>query len=124
MLLKLNSVEQIKNENMPEFLTEIITYINENYTEFIDNNVIAELVGYHPNYIGRIFKEYMEISLHQYILNLRIDMAKKLITETTLSFQEIADKSGFRDYPYFSAYFKQKTGCSPAKYRKQNVNLI
>ena len=91
-----------------ELVEKIIDYINKNFTKGINNTHIAKFLGYHPNYLNRIFKENMNISIHHYILNLRIEKAKNMLSETPLSAYEISKKVGFNDYSYFSSYFKQK----------------
>ena len=124
LLINLHSIP----ENFPvqdlDLLKEVVDYIDKNFLNAIDNKKISEMIGYHPNYLGRIFKQYMNMSIHQYILSLRLGEAKRLILGSNLSFREISEKSGFCDLAYFSAYFKKKTGMSPSQYRQYHINII
>ena len=124
LIILLHSAPDNTSLREAEFINEILLYINDNYTKPIDNKSIASYIGYHPNYLGRLFKQYMHTSIHQYILSLRLSEAKNLICGTTLSFTEISAKAGFDDYAYFSAYFKKKSGMSPSDYRKYHINII
>jgi AraC-like DNA-binding protein len=113
----------LKNKDF-DVIQNVINVLNEKYTEQITLSSLGNKFGYHPNYLGRLFKQYMHTSIHQYILSLRLSEAKNLICGTTLSFTEISAKAGFDDYAYFSAYFKKKSGMSPSDYRKYHINII
>ena len=79
--------------------------------------------NYCPNHLRRLFKEKMGCTPVEYLTDLRINYAKKRMKDTAMqsaSVAQIALMSGFRDPCYFSRVFKNKTGCSPAAYMKQN----
>ena len=98
---------------------KIINYIHENYSHSITNNLLGDRFGYHPNYISSIIKQQTGLSLHKYLLKVRISHAIDMLDEGTKSIGEIAEKCGFCDIYYFSAYFKKVMGVSPAEYRKK-----
>ena len=62
----------------------------------------------------------MGIGFANYLLNLRMEYAKKLLRETNLKMWQVAEESGFNDYHYFSKVFKKAEGMSPAQYRKHS----
>ena len=64
-----------------------------------------------------------KIGIIDYFILLKIDRAKKLITETELSFTEISDSLGFSSSAYFSRTFKKKTGLTPSEYLRK-INKI
>jgi len=78
-----------------------------------DNNV-----GY--AYFRKMFKKYMGVSPLRYHLNLRIMRSRELLLTSDKSINEISDELGFTSVYYFSRLFKNKTGLSPTKFRKQN----
>ena len=55
----------------------------------------------------------------EYIAAVRIEEAKKLLTTTDLQISAISSMVGISDYNYFTKFFKQKTGMTPIKYRKE-----
>lgn len=124
ILIKLHYTPQNPSSDSQQVIRTILAYIEEHYTQPITNEKLAEQFGYHPNYLCRLFKNNVQMTLQQYILNLRISQAKSLISETELPLLEVSGLAGFQDYPYFSAYFKKKTGLSPAEYRKQSRRII
>ena len=124
LLVLLHSVP----ENLPTLesncIKKVVDYIDKNFLMQIDNKKISKIIGYHPNYLGNLFKQYMNMSIHQYILSLRLSEAKKLISGSNLPFREISEKTGFGDYAYFSTYFKKRTGMSPSQYRQHHIDII
>ncbi|MBQ7095707.1 MAG: helix-turn-helix transcriptional regulator [Clostridia bacterium] len=66
----------------------------------------------------KIFKKAYGITPYAYFLEKKIKLAKDMLINTNLSVKQIADHLNFADEYYFSNIFKQKTGLSPAKYRK------
>lgn len=100
-----------------EITTNILTYIHENYGEHLSNITLGNKFGYHPNYINHIIKVATGMSLHHYVLNVKMMNAVSLLENTSLSIGEIAQLTGFCDIAYFSQYFKKYFGVSPTKYR-------
>ncbi len=99
-------------------ISEIIDYVNNNYTQNISNSDIGKFFKYNPNYINSLFTKHMGISLHQYVLNTRINQAIRMIMDTTLPFYEISNLLGFKDYSQFLKSFKKITNVTPKHFRK------
>ena len=97
------------NNKRDEKAQKILTYIANHYKEDLTNSALGEIFSFHPNYINRIVNEQTGLSLHRYVLKLRIDEAVRLLKTTTLSAREIAAEVGFCDYNHFLRYFKQIT---------------
>ena len=66
----------------------------------------------------KIFKEYTGFAPSQYIQEVRITMAKELLTNTSKSIKEIAIELGYENKDYFFTVFKKVTGSTPVNYRK------
>lgn len=81
---------------------------------------IAENLGMTASYLGSIFKKVHHCSILQYLSNLRIETAKKLLKDGDLKITEIAEASGYSDVYYFSKKFKKACGCSPKTYANSN----
>lgn len=97
---------------------EILDYIRENFNKPLTNKELGERFGYHPNYLNRLIKDATGMSLHGYVISVRMLHAIKLLENTTLSIGEIAEECGFCDLAYFSQYFKKYFGKNPTEYRK------
>lgn len=97
---------------------KVIDYIRENYhLAELNNQSIADNFNYHPYHLNRLIKAYTQKTLHEYLLDYRIQMAKNLLVTTSLTVTQIAEKIGFVSYTYFIKFFREKTGQSPLKYR-------
>ena len=120
VIIKLCQIRESSAQNTGhDLLVERIKgYIDKEFSENINNSSVAAHFGYHPYYIGDIFRKATGMTLHEYILYKRIIKAKNLLTGTFLSVNETAQLCGFSNSCYFSECFKKYTGTSPLKYRK------
>lgn len=96
----------------------ICEYIDLHFNEDINRNSLAEIVYLDTDYTAKLFKKETGISLINYIIQKRIDTAKDLLNNTTLSVNQISDKVGYGNYSYFTKLFKKETGYTPMDYRK------
>lgn len=115
---------QLTRHELPKsnVIDEIISYIHENYQNQITNKELADMAGYHEYHLNRLFTNHTGKSIHNYILNTRLNQAKLLIVNSDYSLSEIANKTGFNNYTYFSSYFKQSIGVTPMEYKKNMKN--
>ncbi len=94
-------------------------YIDENYRENIDRNDVAAVTFVTPNYLSKLFKNNMNMNLREYINQLRIEEAKRLLLSTSMSVSEIASNVGYYNISYFSTVFHKLVGVSPFDWRNQ-----
>lgn len=67
-------------------------------------------------------KSITGLGIGEYILKVRIDMARRYLSETGMTIAEISDKLGFSSQRYFSTAFKRATGLSPSEFRKSSID--
>lgn len=96
---------------------QILEYIRNHYQEDLCNHKLGSMFNYHPNYINQLIKRQTGLSLHQYVLTMRINKALELIQTTNLSIEEISKMTGFKNTSYFSQFFKKCTGFTPKSFR-------
>lgn len=108
------------NENVDR----VLGYIHSHYGEDIDNDMLATIAGYHPYHLNRLMKKLTGETLHKYIINYRISVAKKYLAETDMSISCISEKCGYANFSNFSYDFKRKTGISASEYRKNTRHMI
>jgi len=106
-----------------EKLDRIIEFINENYTSDISREGLAAAEDINPNYLSSLFIAYTGKKMQEYINSLRVKDAIDQLMQTNKKVIDIAYDSGFESLGTFNRAFKQDTGTSPMKYRKQSVNL-
>lgn len=97
-----------------------ISFIENNYLNDIYIQQLAEMSFMSVRNFQRIFKDSTGLSPNEYILDLRIQNASRLLTETDSSISDISGQVGITDWFYFSKAFKKRFGISPTKYRKQH----
>lgn len=91
------------------------THVNSN----ISIDKLAEKLQVSYSWFRKTFKAFTGIAPHQYLLQLKIEEAKLLLTDTTKPIKEIAFELGFESPFYFSKIFKVKTGLAPDNFRKE-----
>ena len=93
-------------------------FIEENYA---DQNTtltsVAEAVCLSPNHFSTIFSQECKTTFIEYLTNVRLENAKRLMRETDMKGYDIAYECGFSDPHYFSYIFKKNTGLSPREYK-------
>lgn len=105
-------------ERISPLTKQIMEYIHANLHRQITLADIGELTHYSPIYCTKVFKKEIGRSIMDYLLERRIDEAKKLLPDDTLSVVQVAEAVGFSDYNYFSRLFRKRSGCSPTVYRR------
>lgn len=96
----------------------VTEYIKEHYTEQISLEDLAAFAGFSKYHFSRIFKEYYQMSLPEYITSLRVSRATELLENPDLSIMDVALQSGFSSLPSFNRTFKQINNCTPSQFRK------
>lgn len=116
----LSTKPQSEPEHMkaPIMIYRIIDYINANIHDKITLDKIAKNCNCSVSYVRKLFQTYMQRPLYDYILAVRLDAVKKLLTTTTHSITEIAELCGFSSANYLCLIFKKKEGLSPLAYKK------
>lgn len=92
-------------------------YMKENFESLVSLEEIADVCGMNKFTFCREFKKIYSISPFEYFLQVRIQHAKKLLTDSDMKINEISIKSGFNDVGYFCRTFKKKEGITPTQFR-------
>ncbi|MDH6364151.1 two-component system response regulator YesN [Enterococcus sp. PF1-24] len=116
--VSLLNVEKSGNSNPSLHLQhQILRFIHENYHEQLTLSTLAEHLYLSKHYTSRLVKDILGMTFSEYLLIYRLEVAKKELSTTDLSVQEIATTVGFNDPNYFSKKFKQVTSYTPKQYR-------
>lgn len=103
------------------YVNHALEYIHHNYTN-VRVQDIADYIGITRSYLTHIFKQKLNISPQEYILNHRLEQGRRLLCTTNLPIQEIAEQIGYENPLTFSKIFKNFFGLSPKHYRMQIFN--
>ncbi len=97
-------------------------YISEHYSS---NDLTLENIAssnyFSEDYLNKLFKKYTGKTIMEYVIDVRIDQAKKLLKKSNKPIKEIVERVGYSDRSYFSRSFKKAVGISPSEYRRMNL---
>lgn len=111
--LLINSIEH------NSIIKTVRKYIEEHYMEKLTLDKIAQSVSLSPSYLSVLFKKKMNLSIHDYLLRIRIEKSIELMENRDLSIKEIMTQCGIESQSYYNKIFKKMIGLSPGKYRNQ-----
>jgi AraC family transcriptional regulator len=101
----------------PQKLEIVVNYINDYIQRDLHLAELANLVQMSPYYFSRLFKQSIGVTVHQYVIQCRIEKAKQLLKTQDLSLTYISQQVGFHDQSHFSKTFCKIVGLTPKKYR-------
>lgn len=113
----LNTPSESSKEYLPTLMKN---YIEGHATEPLTLNKIASQAGLGKSRASELFKEAFGISIMDYAIEVRLNIAKKYILFEQSSLEDIAYFSGFGSYTHFSRMFSKRFGVSPKKFREMN----
>ncbi len=116
-----NAVVAVLNESSRSntIIGTVKKYIDEHFAGHITKADLGALVFLNPDYLAKLFKKETGIALNDYISQVRIEKAKVLLADGSVPLTDVAMRTGFDYYSYFSTIFKKATGVSPSDYRRQ-----
>jgi len=111
----------------PQKLKRGIHYIQKNYERSdLSLEDISSFLGIRRESFCRLWKKYMDVRITDFINSLRIEKAKKLLSNDCSYISQVAYRVGLTA-KYFSTLFRKREGCTPREYREGNsgkVNIL
>lgn len=118
-LFKRRVSDEAEPEKQEERTIAALTrYLQQHLAEEVSLSVLAEEFHLSPQYISQLFKNEIGVGFLNYLTNIRMEKAKKLLLSTALSIAEVAEQSGYGDYRVFTKVFKKSEGITPSQYRR------
>ncbi|MEA4960865.1 AraC family transcriptional regulator [Lutispora sp.] len=127
LLIAGNLIRQLRHNlpprphNVPkgtkENIKKAIDYMNENYASGVSCTELAQLIKMDQYSFIRSFKAQTSKTPYEYLIDLKIEKAKKMLQSCKYSITEISLMCGFSSHSHFTSTFKKKTGISPTEYR-------
>lgn len=124
LLVKLLTLKTADNSqrfrHLQPQLEDAVRFLQVHYTEVVTLEQLAETARMSKYYFIKAFKELTGTTPYRYLLVLRVDATKRLLRQTTLSVNEIAEQTGFCDGKNCILHFKKLTGVTPLQFRLHN----
>lgn len=118
------AIEQLEQERPPKtapvsnsVIQNVKEFIEKHYMEDISLSDLADTFYLSKEHLSRLFKKETGQNLFSYMMDLKLTEAKRLLTETDRTLDDIAFSLGFSNGNYFSKVFKKNVGISPSSYR-------
>lgn len=102
-----------------DWIDNVLIYIRRHLADSLTVPKIAEVFHLNDSYFSRKFKKYMDMSVMDYVNELRLQQAFQLLTNSSTSVQAIADQCGFPNHKSLISIFKKRYHMTPRAYRKQ-----
>lgn len=116
--LSSSSFAKIEVQSDSRRVQRVQQYINTHYQEEIRLTQLADMVGMTPASFSRFFKLRTGKSLSEYIIDIRLGYAIRLLADSTMSIAEICYECGFNNLSNFNRMFKKKKKYSPKEFRE------
>lgn len=113
------SEEMVKKNRKLSRLSVITSYIKEHYSEELSLERLAEIFGYSPTYLSRMFQKYAGINYKSYLQSIRVEYAYQELANSERTLSEIALENGFPNSKALAKAFSKKYGMLPSEYRKK-----
>lgn len=117
-----DSIFDLREQSMESKNEAVINKVKAYIYSHLDGDtslyILAEHVHLSPEYLLRVFKQKEDITILQYINDLKLEKAKELLQDTQMQMKEIAVRLGFTSAGYFGRFFKSRMGITPHMYRE------
>lgn len=118
---KISEESATKSRDTLEMLQRVFAYVEEHFREPVTLGGVARHMGFSPHYFTKLFKRSTGMTFISFLNEYRISQAKWMLLNEEAPMSEVAEASGFGSVKTFHHLFKEATGMSPLKYRKDNI---
>ncbi|RHR25129.1 AraC family transcriptional regulator [Clostridium sp. AF19-22AC] len=116
--IKLVEKEVSRNQKNREKMKEILTFLDKHHEEQLTVQSVAEHFNYHPDYLSRIMKRQIGMTVSEYLYEIRINYIYYDLMNTADFINEIFERHGCTNYRVTMRWFKKRFGCTPKEKRK------
>lgn len=116
--LATTSYAKVMVEDDSRRILKVKKYINDNYPYDLKLKTLADLANMSQSAFSRFFKLHTGRTLSDYIINIRLGYATRMLLDTNDTIADISFKCGYNNLSHFNRTFRRKKGCSPREFRE------
>lgn len=113
-----SSYAKVTVEDDSRRILKVKNFISKNYMDELRLPELASLAGMSSSAFSRFFKLHTGRNISEYIIDLRLGYAARMLVDTDKCISEIGFDCGFNNLSNFNRIFKKKKGCSPSEFRE------
>lgn len=113
-------LKNYKGKSQFALVQKTINYIHQNYSSISSIEEIASKLFVSYSHLRNVFKKELGVTIYDFLLSVRMEEAKKLLTTSKMNLSQIAYKVGYSDYDYFKTVFAKYNGVTPREYQQAN----
>lgn len=119
-----SSVEQLPQGCYNCRIKKVLDFIESSPIESVSLEAAAAVLRISPSRFRHLFKDYVGVSFHKYVIRLRLERAHHLLRTTSFTVEKIAGMLGIQDLSHFARDFKRAYGVSPGATRCTVANMV
>ncbi len=116
--LSTSSFAKVEVESDSRRVLKVKNYISKNYRDEIRLSTLSDIAGMSPSSFSRFFKLHTGRKLSEYIIEMRLGYASRMLVDTSKGIAEICYDCGFNNLSNFNRIFKKRKNCSPSEFRE------
>lgn len=117
--LATSSFAKVEVESESKRILKVKNYIDEHYKDDMSLEQLADLVGMTPTAFSRYFKQRTSKNISEYIVDIRLGYAARMLIDTADSVSTICWRTGFNTLSNFNRLFRKRKGCNPTEFREK-----
>lgn len=116
--------QEVKStKGISDEMEKIKDYLETHVSASVTIDELSALIYRSPDYLIRHFREEFGMTPYKYFIEKKMEAAKTMLRDTTLSVKEIGEQVGYEDAHYFSNVFRKESGMPPLRYRKHQRDI-
>lgn len=117
-------IGEVHSEAVSVYVEHAMEYMMRHYSEPVKIGELADYIGINRSYLASSFRRIVGVSPQEYLVKLRMEKAKTLLQETSMSVNAVANAIGYSDQLAFSKAFRRYSGMSPRMYKEEKNELV
>ncbi|WP_145325325.1 helix-turn-helix domain-containing protein [Paenibacillus xylanexedens] len=116
------SMQERANQQFRTIADRMASIVRTEYDQDLSLELISERLHYTPNYLSSIFRKEYSMTFSEYLMNFRLDVARKWLVDTNMPIKDIAERLGYQNSQNFIRSFRKKENLTPGAYRRMRMD--